>query len=100
MKRCTKCKEVKNKEDFHKDESHKDGLHTVCKLCSKKYNEMHKGEKKEYHKKWYEENKEKQKEYQIQYNKEIGLKRKSMIENGMKIIKVRLTHFRCKKQVH
>jgi len=46
MKKCWKCKEFKNLEDFYKDITTKDGLSKACKLCqieySKKYNKEHK----------------------------------------------------------
>jgi hypothetical protein len=37
MKKCTKCKEVKNKSAFYKDKHHKDLLTSQCKECLRKY---------------------------------------------------------------
>jgi hypothetical protein len=34
-KRCSKCKEVKDKSDFYKNRSKSDGLSTECKVCIK-----------------------------------------------------------------
>lgn len=33
MKRCYKCKEKKNSDQFYKDKNHKDGLDSKCKSC-------------------------------------------------------------------
>ena len=37
FKRCTKCGEVKEREEFNKEKRKKDGLNIHCKECSKKY---------------------------------------------------------------
>jgi hypothetical protein len=34
MKKCNKCQEIKNIEDFHKKKSNNDGLDTYCKVCA------------------------------------------------------------------
>lgn len=35
MKRCTRCKEFKQRSEFYKNRSQKDGLQTYCKSCNK-----------------------------------------------------------------
>ena len=35
MKKCTKCKKVKEEEKFSKNRSTRDGLHGWCKVCRK-----------------------------------------------------------------
>ena len=37
MKKCTKCKEVKQLTDFSKSKNHKDGLQYECKSCKAEY---------------------------------------------------------------
>ena len=36
-KRCTKCLQWKEADEFFKDRSSPDGLHTVCKACQERY---------------------------------------------------------------
>src|SRR3989304_2436451 len=60
MKKCWKCKEFKNLEDFYKDITTKDGLSKACKLCqieySKKYNKEHKEYFKQKNNEYYQKN--------------------------------------------
>ena len=65
MKRCSRCKEEKNLDEFSRDKSAKDGLQYMCKICQKEHYQMNKEKKKQY----YLMNKEKRKEY-VQMNKE------------------------------
>lgn len=41
MKRCPKCKEVKNETDFARNSSKKDGLNSNCKACQKITKDKH-----------------------------------------------------------
>lgn len=42
LKRCSKCKELKPRDEFSKDRYMKDGLHSSCKACkAKKWRELH-----------------------------------------------------------
>jgi hypothetical protein len=36
-KKCSKCKEVKEIDEFYISNNTKDGHQSICKLCSKKY---------------------------------------------------------------
>ena len=60
MKKCWKCKELKNLKDFYKDITTKDGLSKACKLCqieySKKYNREHKEYFKQKNNEYYQKN--------------------------------------------
>ena len=60
MKKCWKCKELKNLEGFYKDITTKDGLSKACKLCqieySKKYNKEHKDYFKQKNNEYYQKN--------------------------------------------
>jgi len=42
MKKCPKCKELKEVSEFYKSKSTKDGLRTWCKVCNAKYNQEYK----------------------------------------------------------
>lgn len=42
MKKCSKCKEIKNRSEFHNHKSHRDGLSSQCKLCANGKPERHK----------------------------------------------------------
>jgi hypothetical protein len=86
---CKKCGIEKHESEFYKDKAMKDGLFSSCKKCckeysvkyiknhpestkiiQKRYNIVHKKERKEYSKKRYEENPEKLKELgKISYQK-------------------------------
>jgi len=85
MKICSKCKEAKDKSDFHKDKSKKDGLRFQCKECQSQYDKArnarpevkecrtkseNKERQKQNSKKWYSkpENKERRKQYSKEYN--------------------------------
>ena len=65
-KRCSKCKQVKNLDDFHRCNKSLDGRHYICKECKKTYDLIYKKNRKEYFqkkgKKYYQEHKEKIKE--------------------------------------
>jgi hypothetical protein len=58
MKKCNKCKEMKEVGEFSKDRSCKDGLGRKCKECVKVYQEANKEEIAAYAKAYREENKE------------------------------------------
>jgi hypothetical protein len=57
LKKCTKCKEWKNIDDFHKDMNGKYGLKSKCKKCINSYYEEIKDEKKKKQKERYEKKK-------------------------------------------
>lgn len=60
-KKCTKCGQIKNINEFYKDKSKSDGLQSKCNICSKRKMkesyESNEGYYKEYSKKRYEDNK-------------------------------------------
>ena len=37
FKNCSRCEIIQVIESFNKDKNRKDGLHSICKLCRKKY---------------------------------------------------------------
>lgn len=59
MKKCTKCKKVKEFKDFYKAKSFKDGLTYECKICMTKYRNKNKLKNKEYAKNMRENNPQK-----------------------------------------
>jgi hypothetical protein len=81
MKKCGKCQQNKDLDDFCTNKRYKDGKHDTCKSCRADYNKKNKNKIKEYyqnninyHKEYSEkyrsvpENKEKQKIYSKQYH--------------------------------
>ena len=59
MKRCSKCKQKKDTNDFNKNKSKSDGLSTECKLCKRQQDAKYRKENVEYCK-----------DYQVKYWKE------------------------------
>jgi hypothetical protein len=82
MKKCYKCKEEKQLQEFAKDKSKKDGLNSSCKVCSrlmvKDYHKENKEKIKSSRKIYNENNRDKNKEYWESYyalNKETLLEK-------------------------
>jgi hypothetical protein len=82
MKKCYKCREEKQLQEFAKDKSKKDGLNSACRVCSslmiKEYSENNRDKIKSSRKIYNEKNKEKNKEYWESYyaiNKETLLEK-------------------------
>lgn len=71
MKKCNKCKEIKSLSEFFKDKTKKDGLHTICKLCSKKNNKKYIATHKEKVTKLNSEWRNKHKPYLKQYRNQL-----------------------------
>jgi hypothetical protein len=67
IKRCTRCKTIKSKEDFGKDRSAKDGQACWCKECYSSVQKKDYRENKEKYKKYAEG----QRDYQRKYAKEF-----------------------------
>ncbi|MDB4378204.1 HNH endonuclease [bacterium] len=70
-KKCTKCKKIKNVEEFYWRKT-RNNFSPKCKICwiedSKKYNKKHKSERKEYLKEWRKDN-DKLRKYQREYKR-------------------------------
>jgi hypothetical protein len=68
LKRCTKCKEYKEKAEFGSDISRKDGINPTCRQCvntqSRKYNAEHPDRRRNASRNWRENNREYVREYQ------------------------------------
>lgn len=80
MKKCYKCKEEKQLQEFSKDKSKKDGLNSACKVCSKvmvqSYHKQNREKVKSSRKIYNEKNRDKNREYWESYytlNKEALL---------------------------
>lgn len=58
-KKCTDCGEIKPITEFYKRKESKDGHQSICKECSKRYNQ-----------KWNRDNKERKKKYNAQWNRD------------------------------
>jgi hypothetical protein len=59
MKRCSKCKEIKDLKSFNKDKQKKDGLSPRCFSCLKLYRILNSEKKKEYSSNYSKNNREK-----------------------------------------
>jgi exonuclease VII large subunit len=75
MKKCGKCKEVKELIEFNKCKSHKDGLQPKCKACVKQYfkeyYQENAEERRQYNKQYYQDTIEERKQYKEQYQKSL-----------------------------
>lgn len=58
LKRCSKCREEKPRDQFHKNKTASDGLHNQCKTCRSTYRAEHKEELREYKQRYRAENRE------------------------------------------
>ena len=94
MKKCSKCKQEKELNNFGVDKKECDGLNRVCKQCRQKFSKEHSKRLYEKNKVWKENNvdkiKEYQKEYQKEYRKEYGKEyRKEYYDNNAEKLKNR-----------
>lgn len=75
MKKCSKCQEIKNLDEFTNDKTKKSGKRSHCKFCQKKYRKQSDKTPIDYQKKYYEKNRlvllEKQKLYKLKNKEEI-----------------------------
>lgn len=92
MKVCTKCKEIKDFNDFYSKKASKDGFRSNCKTCYNKSQKLYdeKNSRREYHRNWakknYQDNKLKIAEYQ-RTNKKGYYKKRSQVDPLYKLIK-------------
>jgi 5-methylcytosine-specific restriction endonuclease McrA len=102
MKKCSKCGQEKDIEDFNKNKSKKDGRATECKLCKGlqdlKYRNSHRDDNKSYQLKYRKENKLeldlKKKDY-VANNKPAHLKRQhAWYEKNKDDIKTRVSQYK------
>ncbi len=93
MKKCYKCKNVKNYSEFNKCNSRKDGYQTMCRQCSKKYHDDYYEENNKYYKDYYKENVQQIKNYKRSYYKEnadqIKTDRKEYYQENIESVKKR-----------
>ena len=102
MKRCAKCKQDKDVNDFNKNKSKSDGRTTECKLCVKQYNAKYREENKdyfqEYQTKYWKENSAElatQKKEYIANNKSAHLKRQhNWYVKNIDDIKIRISQYK------
>jgi 5-methylcytosine-specific restriction endonuclease McrA len=69
LKRCSKCKAIKDTSEFHRDRTTKDGFQTFCKICIVLYHKEHKDKIKKQKKEYYEEHKDEIKKASRGYSK-------------------------------
>lgn len=102
IKRCSKCRKNKSKNEFYKNKTTKDKLQKQCKECQRKYYQNNPEQYKKSAKKWRKNNPKYQKEWRknnpdkikkhnkkyYQNNKEkILIKQKEWVKNNPKKIK-------------
>ena len=93
MKKCSKCKEIKNFEEFSKNKNCKDGFEYQCKGCKKKYYEENKEQIKVLQKKYNERNKERIRGYRkkhLKENKEQRNERDKKKRDDSPLLKLRI----------
>ena len=107
-KRCSKCGEVKQVEEFYKEKCRKDGYRCYCKSCTRiiarQYHDNNKKKERNRGKKYRDNNKEKLKKYQQQYcanNKEkVSNRKKQWSENNKGHIKQEGKQYRENNREH
>ena len=90
MKICTKCKNIKNLNEFHKRNESKDGLSTRCKTCCVDYNNSNKviDAKND---EWYEDRELSRKQQKAKIAAEKRINRTS-VEKEVESIKNKIKH--------
>ena len=86
MKKCTKCKLVKNRDQFYKGQANRDGLQSRCMKCCKKYRYIPAKPNKEYRRRYRKT--EKSKRMQAVYQKRYIAK---CNKNPIALIHLRIT---------
>ena len=59
LKRCSMCKTISSKSNFHKNTKSKDGLHSYCIICRKEYGKKYNLENHDRIKRYFSENRSK-----------------------------------------
>ena len=47
MKKCGKCREVKDWDEYHNSKSTSDGVHGICKPCARQYQKEYQSKNRE-----------------------------------------------------
>ena len=81
MKKCTKCDQIKEFENFKKDKSVKCGYRSWCKLCDKEYRKNKHESIYKYNKNYYKNNRKR-----IVENRSINNKQKRLNDFNFKLI--------------
>jgi len=68
LKRCTKCGELKPRDQFSKDVSRKDQLNKHCKACNAAYRAENAERIRKYQRRWEAENREQYREHKRNYD--------------------------------
>ena len=89
MKKCGKCKEVKNVNEFYKSSTILGGYQNRCKDCSKElkrlWSKNNKQHKANYKKDWDLKNSERNKDYRIKNKENIRLNTKNWYDNNKEL---------------
>lgn len=84
MKKCSKCKQEKELNNFGLDKKQCDGLNRVCKQCRQKFSKEHSKRLYEKNKVWKENNVDKINEYMKEYRKEYYYNNVEKLKNRRK----------------
>ena len=69
MKRCSKCKQLKHKNNFGKNKKAKDGLNYYCKSCNVLHVKEYRLNHPKYRQNYWEKNRRKIRKYKLEYNR-------------------------------
>jgi hypothetical protein len=87
-KQCSKCKEVKNRDEFGSDRSKKDGIQYKCKVCARVYKKERKAYMKENNPEKYKDKKRKKRErYKLNNPEKVKEYRKRWKRNNPEKVK-------------
>lgn len=101
MKKCCKCKVMKEFSEFGKHTKSPDGLKYECKQCRKEYNQRTREQKKEYNQQYYNQKKEDvlktNKEYRLKNADKISIQRKEYREKNKEYIRQQNAKYRQRR---
>jgi len=96
-KKCSRCKEIKNIDQFNKRKDSKDGYSYWCKLCFSKQHKLtyndRKDKIKEYCKEWYYKNYDKLKEQRVLKKDKTKERHKIYYENNKEYVKYKVKEY-------
>ena len=103
VKKCSRCKNILLKSNFHKDNKRKDGLYNQCKVCRKEYYMKNSIKLIQKQKDYYSENRDSElercKKYKILNREKINLYSKNKYKSDINFQLIRKTRSRIYKSL-